>query len=131
MNTGKSELIDRTGDRDGRLPRGYIAHDTIVVTAWDAKHLVGAHAKAMELFGEQVGAISPPAINGYVAFFVPPDGSKEGWGASDEGDRRRAALIEWMQETDDYIDFVAVRFGGDFGCESAAKIKACSFGGSA
>ena len=43
---------------------------------------------------------------------VPPDGSKEGWDESNEGDKRRDALFEYMA-TLKMIDYVEVAFGGD------------------
>jgi hypothetical protein len=31
-------------------------------------------------------------VNGYKTFFIPPDGSKEGWGPSNDGDEERIVL---------------------------------------
>ncbi len=76
---------------------GYIRHHTIVVTSW-GEHIQPAHAKALGLFG--LGAVSPiidSDRNDYRSFFVAPDGSKEGWDESDDGDTRRAAFIDWLR----------------------------------
>jgi hypothetical protein len=37
-------------------------------------------------------------VNDSRAFFVPPDGSKEGWSESDEGDGRRDQFIAWLHK---------------------------------
>jgi hypothetical protein len=37
-------------------------------------------------------------INGYLSFFIAPDGSKAGWGDSNEGDERRDKFISWCDE---------------------------------
>ena len=42
-----------------------------------------------------------------------PDGSKEGWEESVEGDRRRAEFLKWIAESDVWCDWVEVIFGGD------------------
>lgn len=76
---------------------GYIRHHTIVVTSWD-EHVEPAWQKAVEVFGN--AAVSPvlnSERNGYRSFFVVPDGSKEGWEESDDGDMRRAAFIDWLR----------------------------------
>lgn len=57
-----------------------------------------------------VGPI-PSMANGDLTVFFAPDGSKEGWDTSDEGDRIRAALIELFANTP--CDVVEIRFGGD------------------
>jgi hypothetical protein len=67
-------------------------------------------------------------VNGYASFMVAPDGSKEGWGASDTGDQafeQFKTLIRNAQKgRDDYpemgyalqwVDFVEVLVGGDDG----------------
>ncbi len=35
-------------------------------------------------------------INGYLSFFVAPDGSKEGWSESQNGDEAREKLTLWL-----------------------------------
>ncbi|ATN88863.1 hypothetical protein [Acinetobacter baumannii] len=96
---------------------GYMRHHAIVVTSWDQKLLAEAHAKAVEL-----GACVSPLVNGHInmyqSFLVAPDGSKEGWDTSDEGDAQRAALVEWLdaQRYDDdstCLSWVEVQFGDE------------------
>lgn len=41
---------------------------------------------------------SPAVINGYITFVMYPDGSKEGWGHSVEGDRQRDVFVAWLED---------------------------------
>ena len=98
---------------------GYMVHHAIVVTdrAYE-DWIVTAHDVARRLFGEQVSEIVASPINGYRSFFIAPDGSKEGWPESDEGDIRRAAFREWLHacEYDDHsspLVWVEVQYGDD------------------
>lgn len=92
---------------------GYIRHDAIVVTGWDAERLKPARAKAVELKLPVSEIVSSP-VNGYVSFMIAPDGSKEGWDSSDNGDKARAAWIEWARKTDGlWVDWAHVSYGGD------------------
>ena len=76
---------------------GYMRHHTIVVTSWDEKILATAHAEAYRIFDATVSEIVLSPVNGYVSFFVAPDGSKEGWDSSDTGDAKRAEFIAWLR----------------------------------
>ena len=103
---------------------GYIAHRTIIVTSfditWDEPKLAEtARKKAIEIFGEGlVSDMVDSVINGYKSFFVAPDGSKEGWPESDEGDVKREEFKKWLREQayDDgsnHYDWAEFRYGGD------------------
>lgn len=61
-----------------------------------------------------VVAAPAPQANGYCSFAVLPDGSNEGWPASDACDAHRAELKRWM-EIDGEVEWVEVAFGGDGG----------------
>lgn len=37
-------------------------------------------------------------INNYQSFFIPPDGSKEGWCDSNEGDKRRKRFVKYLDQ---------------------------------
>ena len=94
---------------------GYIRHHAIIVTGYTEESIGRAHAKALEIFSDSIPAykgrelfcwvspISPPAINGYLTFFVGPDGSKEGWEPSDFGEELRKTFVNWLVENDDYV----------------------------
>ena len=81
-------------------------------------------AKAQDIFGsEMVSDIVESKINGYVSFFIAPDGSKEGWDASDLGDSRRKEFIDWSKNVDiegekdgdTYFKYAEVMYGDDNG----------------
>lgn len=97
---------------------GYIRHHAIIVTAFDRERLEPAHARAVKVFGAaQVTQILVAPVNGYATFFVGPDGSKEGWAASDEGDEKRAEFIAWMRKHPKgyYFDWAEVQYYDESG----------------
>jgi hypothetical protein len=83
---------------------GYMVHHMIVVTSHSRDLITEAHAKATEIFGQLnimnrcigVTDIFTSPINHYCTFFVPPDGSKEGWTDSEDGDVARASFVKWL-----------------------------------
>lgn len=96
---------------------GYMRHHAIVVTSWKGELLKRAHKTAVEL-GMSVSGITDEVTNGYCSFLVAPDGSKEGWTTSDNGDAQRAQLLDWLdaQRYDDDstpLEWVVVQFGDD------------------
>lgn len=98
---------------------GYKRHHAIIVTSWDAKELKDAYNTACGIF-PIVSNITKMGINNYQSFFVPPDGSKEGWDESNEGDRRRKRFIEYLdqQRYEDgsiCLDWVEIQYGDDDG----------------
>lgn len=101
---------------------GYMRHHAIIVTSWDEALLKTAHSEALNVFGD--GAVSPllaEGVNGDRTFLVGPDGSKEGWPESDQGDTRRARFVDWLRaQTDDEdgsstLCWVEVQYGDDDG----------------
>ena len=93
---------------------GYTRHHAIVVSGWDLAHADKARDKAATLFS-WVSEVSPAHTNGYCSFFVPPDGSKEGWDTSDEGDANRAAFIAWLRDGNLHLDWAEIQYGDDDG----------------
>lgn len=98
---------------------GYMRHHAIVVTSFDKKKIAAAHKQA-ERLGAHVSNVVEGAVNGYFSFLIAPDGSKEGWGESDDGDQQRESMKEWLckQEFEDgssVLDWVEVMFGDDDG----------------
>ena len=77
---------------------GYMLHHFMVVESWNSALINVAHAKALEIFGRPVSEILESTTNNVRSFYVPPDGSKEGWGESAEGDDRRARFAAWCRE---------------------------------
>jgi hypothetical protein len=85
---------------------GYMKHNAIIVTSWEEEKFLQAYNKATELFGEMVSNIVNGTINGYKSFFIPPDGSKEGWVESDYYDKLRS-------DFKNYIDTLAYEDGSN------------------
>lgn len=75
---------------------GFIRHHAILVTHWDLDKINDAHSEAIRN-GLDVSGISVTEINGYATFCVFPDGSKEGWPESENGDIRRDAFVAWLR----------------------------------
>jgi len=90
---------------------GYIAHHAMVITGWDDDTTERAHSFCTEL-GLKPGPITEVQVNLYRSFFVPPDGSKEGWETSDERDEARREFRRYLRATRG-LDWAEVRFGGD------------------
>lgn len=92
-------------------------HHAIVITTWNEELLEQAHARAAEL-GMSVSSITGEVVNGYRSFLVAPDGSKEGWEESDNGDARRAEYVKWLdaqryEDRSTSLSWVVVQFGDD------------------
>lgn len=102
---------------------GYMRHHAIIVSSWSKDLLEQAHNEASSIFS-WVSPISPEAVNCYAAFFVPPDGSKEGWEESNAGDCRRDRFVTWLnsqryEDGSTPFGWVEVQFCDD---ESIAKV---------
>jgi len=96
---------------------GYIKHHAILVTSYDER-IALAHNKAKDIFHGLVSDIVKSRVNGYASFFIAPDGSKEGWEQSYEGDRERDAFIQWINEQahedgSNAISYAEVFYGED------------------
>lgn len=74
---------------------GYIRHHAILVTSWQDEAIEKAHNYADGMLLNPSNIVTSD-INGYRSFFIPPDGSKEGWENSDHGDKGRDCFIEWI-----------------------------------
>lgn len=100
---------------------GYMRHHAILVTSWDASRIETAHEKAREIFSEaMVGPLMESPINGYVTFLVIPDGSKEGWEHSEQGDTQRAEFVSWLnrqryEDQSSWLKWAEVQYGDDEG----------------
>jgi hypothetical protein len=103
-------------------------HNVIIVTCFQeaaskrggAPGIHEAHEKALALFvidgHSMVSNILLSPVNAFYSFMVGPDGSKEGWPESYEGDRQRKDFIRWMdsQRYDDgssSLTWVEVQYG--------------------
>lgn len=93
---------------------GYTCHHTLVVASSIDEDLERAHAEAERVF-RWVSEIGDAAGNCNRAFFVPPDGSKEGMPGSQDGDARRGDFIAWLEAETPELDWCEVAFGDDGG----------------
>ena len=92
---------------------GYMVHHAIIVTSEYEVKITTAHYHAETLF-ENVSDIIPGTANNSSSFLIPPDGSKEGWFASDDGDERRQKFVEYLRSQNG-LSWVEVQFGDDEG----------------
>ena len=93
---------------------GHVRHHAIVVTSWDDTKLQAAHAHAKSL-GMAVTDIVEAPVNGYATFAVTPDGSKEGWSASDVGDNQRAEFRSYLNGLGWRLEWFEAMYGNDDG----------------
>lgn len=90
---------------------GYIKHDSIVVVGFDER-LAKAHDKALVQFKGLVSNIVDGGMNGYVSFFIGPDGSKEGWEESNVFDKKRVKYKKFLDKLE--LNWVHVVIGSDY-----------------
>jgi len=106
---------------------GYIKHHTIVVTGVNGEKVIKAREKAIKIFKKSftgdplfapngsklISDIIKGVANSQYSFFIAPDGSKEGWGTSLDGDKAREKFLVWLHKNREDFDYVEVIFGGD------------------
>lgn len=108
-------------------------HHALIVSSWNVEAMEKAHQVVAGILRDYVAAhggpdiadasalltpLAPYIVNGGASFAVLPDGSKEGWGDSDNGDSARDRIAEWLdaQAYDDgsnVYDWVELSFPGD------------------
>lgn len=81
---------------------GIINHNAIIATTWSQDAAREFNAWLLRYPNALCSSLESPC-NGYVTFFIAPDGSKEGWEESDAGDRFRDTVIARLRQ-DDYDD---------------------------
>jgi len=101
---------------------GTIAHDSITAAASerDRERIIAFRNGLPDRWRTLLVGPVPPLVNGYEFWAFLPDGSKEWWSTSDEGDRYRTEFADLLDEI--RADFAYVRFGGDFGIEHGAAV---------
>jgi hypothetical protein len=89
-------------------------HHAIVVTGFDPDRVDQARQEAINLHMTVSEVLRSP-VNEYYSFFVAPDGSKEFWTESDDGDKAREALKRYLRakHPGGYLDWVEVQYGDD------------------
>lgn len=79
---------------------GLIHHHAIIATTWNREEAARLERWGLENPDARLIVAGPTSVNSYFTIIMPPDGSKEGWDESDEGDRRREKLIAAFKEAD-------------------------------
>lgn len=105
---------------------GTTIHHTVVVSCFSKEKAEKARQKAIEIYKDHnsvhdgdtsriISEVVRGLRNDISSFFIAPDGSKEGWDASNYSDVARNKFVEYMLNDADqlYCDFVVVEFGGD------------------
>lgn len=103
-----------------------IKHHALIITCNDLKVTETIRSKALEFYKLNMEAshsdklISPimeSLINHYYTFTLIPDGSKEGYDASDDNDVIRNKMVEFLTplttSTEYHLSFVEIEFGAD------------------
>lgn len=108
---------------------GVIRHHAIVVTS-DVTGAIELAVNTAREIGLDVLGPSPIVTNNVNTMLVCPDGSKEGWDESDDGDRKRERFMTYLNSTnyDDGsgpLSWVIIAYGDD---DASAKIIASKWG---
>jgi len=100
---------------------GYIKHKAVLVTTWkDCKEL-DYFIDSQEPQHRRLFHVTERVTNGYLTYFMAPDGSKEGWKESDDAERIRADFIK-IAMTIPCVNIVYVSYGGDYGSENGTTV---------
>lgn len=109
---------------------GYVRHDAVIVTTEGYREggLPDIEAFKQTLPEEWRRLVIGPvesAVNGTFSYAFLPDGSKEGWGTSNDGDRYRQQFRELFrtayEDGSSADDVVTVAFGADYGVDVGAR----------
>lgn len=68
-----------------------------------------------------VTAVTPEGLNGYRSFLIAPDGSKEFWSESDDGDEWCDRFVQYLSDRSLDVSWVEVQFGDDDGQNKVTK----------
>ena len=108
---------------------GYMRHHAFVVTGSSGQETTTeeAHAEALRLDLNPTNIVAC-RVNGYCSFLIPPDGSKEGWEESDEGNAKRWAFFNWLvahcyEDGSSPFQWAEIQYGDE---EHDNRIVACS-----
>lgn len=96
---------------------GYVAHNAIIVTSFSDTLIASAIHKAKQLQLSTSEPV-PGTVNSYQTFLVAPDGSKEGWKESDDGNRRRTLFKLWLrgqryEDGSSPFEWLEIQYGSD------------------
>lgn len=110
---------------------GYMVHHAIIVTCWDHDRLSKLRDEIVSEAVKRglaplVGPFVESVVNGYCSFLIAPDGSKEGWAHSDDGDAFRDWVVALMESQvyDDgstWLDWCEVQYGDEDGVQGMVR----------
>jgi hypothetical protein len=93
-------------------------HHAIIVSSDIPSSLKEAYHEAMRIFGTGISGIHYHKYNGGASFYIPPDGSSEGWAESQAGDTRRDEYLEFLaalRAREAWVQWVEVRWADEYG----------------
>jgi hypothetical protein len=99
-------------------------HHAILITAYSDDRFDELCDAVHRIYGSDCYAESASCQwNGYRHLLIPPDGSKEGWRESDQGDSYRDQVIEWLEskrfdDSGSPYAWVEVQYGDEYSRES-------------
>lgn len=112
---------------------GFIRHDTVIVVVSDYAYDRPGWMPDIRTFRESlpeewrhlvVGPVRS-VVNGYDTYLFLPDGSKEDWGTSNDGDEYRLAFVDLFSvghsDKSSPFDVTVVSHGGDEPDDTSAK----------
>jgi len=103
---------------------GYIAHDTVLAATWregDKARILAFRDTLLEKWQHLLVGPVHAMTNGDDFWAFMPDGSKERWDTSNQGDDYRKAFIALLDELG--VDYVCVRWGGDWAYDHGNSIE--------
>ena len=128
LKLGKRYLQSQVFCQNNAFLMRNIRHHALVVTCNDKKLIESIRSKALELYKLHMEAsngsllvseIKNSIVNQYASFFIIPDGSKEGYDASDDGDVIREKLIDFIKPftgSEEYhLSYGEISYGADDG----------------
>jgi len=101
---------------------GFVEHQAIIVTSWDARQLAVVRKAAEDVgFGPLMTPTIRGEVNSYWSFAILPGGSKRGWADAERWDSRAENVrqaIDAMRHDDGSVavEAVWIGFGADPGC---------------
>lgn len=104
-----------------------IKHHTIAITSNDKVQLEALRNRVLSIYKEKMEAkkgnqiVSPifeSLINSFCTFYIIPDGSKEGYDASEDGDTVRKSIVELINSynqagRENIFRFIEISYGED------------------
>lgn len=117
---------------------GYIKHHYIIVTCFKLDDAILAHKEAERIFDmrrvvfpffetrgtSMLTEIIKSPVDSHYSFTVMPDGSKEGWPESNNGDELRAEFVRFLKHTKDfYGSWVEISLDENGILEVISKVK--------